>query len=88
MKFSQKLRIGNTEKLVFLRQPFFFKKKLLFLHENQSKIMCWNGWDSIFYYDDLQPKMSTGIIKEHECKISTLGRNSKIRFDKNRANTS
>ena len=29
--------------------------------------MCQNGWDSFFYFDGLQPKMSAGMIKEHEC---------------------
>ena len=29
------------------------------------------GWNSFFfYYDGLQPKMSTGKIKEHECTVN------------------
>ena len=53
MKFSQKnLRIGDFEKLSFFESAIleFFSKKKLFLlnpHENQSKLLGYQGWVEI-----------------------------------------
>ena len=55
MKFSQKfLRIGDFEKLSFFESAildFFFQKKqqlfLLHLHENQPKLLGYQGWVEI-----------------------------------------
>ena len=51
MKFSQNnLRIGDFEKLIFFESAIlaiFFKKKMLHPHENQSKVLGYQGWDEI-----------------------------------------
>ena len=60
MKFSQKiLRIGDFEKLSFSESAI-----LIFFFSNY--VLEWMGLN-FYYYDSLQPKMSTGIINEHEC---------------------
>ena len=49
MKFSQK-KFDNFEKLNSLSWPFwtlFFEKKMFYPHENQSKVLGYQGWDEI-----------------------------------------
>ena len=69
--WSKKKSKWPTQKNSFFESAILiFKKKnfLLHPHENQSQIMCKNGWDSIFSIMMVkQPKMSAGMIKEHEC---------------------
>ena len=69
MKFSQKiLRIGDFEKLSFFESAIlnFF----CFIPMKISHKLCVRmDGTQFFYYDGLhlQPKMSVGMIKEHEC---------------------
>ena len=71
MKFSQKiLRIGNFEKLSFFELAIFKfsfskKQKICFIPIRISHKLCVRMDGT--HYDSLQPKMSAGIINEHEC---------------------
>ena len=61
MKFSQK-KFDNFEKLNSLSWPFwtlFFEKKMLYPHENQSKVLGYQGWDEILMITLVSSQKST-----------------------------
>ena len=66
------LGIGGVEKtaiLIFFSKFFYFASSPWKLVTNY--VLEWMGLN-FYYYDGLQPKMSPGIINEHECRNSKL----------------
>ena len=64
------LRIGGFEKLSLFESAilnFFQKKNASFPWKLVTNYVLESMGLNFYYYDGLQPKMSVGIINEHEC---------------------